>query len=129
MDNTRQHRRYKVDSMDIRGTIIFASYVKINDISIGGISLTTEKRLTSGYKYTLKIQGRDTILTVKCTVMWSLLSESLRDSFGNVIPIYKTGIKFIDLSSEQEKEIMRFTEAHKKEPDEKIDVYSLSGHL
>ena len=128
MKNTRRQKRYKVDSTNIRGTIVFASYLKINDISVGGISLTTEKRLTIGNEYALKLQGKDTQLTVKGTVMWSLLSESIADSIGNVIPIFKTGIQFIDLSTEQENEIIKFIEAHKKEPEEKIDVYSLSGN-
>ena len=128
MKNTRRQKRYKVDSTNICGTIVFASYLKINDISVGGISLTTEKRLTIGNEYALKLQGRDTQLTVKGTVMWSLLSESIADSIGNVIPIFKTGIQFIDLSTDQENEIIKFIEAHKKEPEEKIDVYSLSGN-
>jgi c-di-GMP-binding flagellar brake protein YcgR len=128
MKNTRRQKRYKVDSTNIRGTIVFASYLKINDISVGGISLTTEKRLTIGNEYILKLQGKDTQLTVKGTVMWSLLSESIADSIGNVIPIFKTGIQFIDLSTDQENEIVKFIEAHKKEPEEKIDVYSLSGN-
>ena len=128
MKNTRRQKRYKVDSTNISGTIIFASYLKINDISVGGISLTTEKRLTIGNEYALKLQGRDTQLTVKGTVMWSLLSESIADSIGNVIPIFKTGIQFVDLSTVQENEIIKFIEAHKKEPEEKIDVYSLSGN-
>jgi len=128
MENTRRHKRYKVDSTNIHGTIIFASYVKINDLSVGGISLTTEKRLAIGSEYALKIHGKDTQLTVKGTVMWSCLSESIVDSIGNVIPIFKTGIKFIDLSTNQKNEIIKFIEAHKKEPEEKIDVYSLSGN-
>jgi len=128
MKNTRRQKRYKVDSTNIRGTIVFASYLKINDISVGGISFTTEKRLTIGNEYALKLQGKDTQLTVKGTVMWSLLSESIADSIGNVIPIFKTGIQFIDLSTDQENEIIKFIEAHKKEPEEKIDVYSLSGN-
>jgi len=128
MKNTRRQKRYKVDSTNITGTIIFASYLKINDISVGGISFTTEKRLTIGNEYALKIQGKDIQLTVKGTVMWSLLSESIADSIGNVIPIFKTGIKFIDLSTVQENEIIKFIEAHKKEAEEKIDVYSLSGN-
>jgi c-di-GMP-binding flagellar brake protein YcgR len=128
MENIRRHKRYKVDSTNIHGTIIFASYVKINDLSVGGISLTTEKRLAIGSEYALKIQGKDTQLTVKGTVMWSCLSESIVDSIGNVIPIFKTGIKFTDLSTNQNNEIIKFIETHKKEPKEKIDVYSLSGN-
>jgi c-di-GMP-binding flagellar brake protein YcgR len=128
MESTRRQKRYKVDSTNISGTIIFANFLKINDISLGGISFTTEKRLTIGNEYSLKIQGKDTQLTVKGTVMWSLLSESIADSIGNVIPIFKTGIQFIDLSTVQENEIIKFIEAHKKEPEEKIDVYSLSGN-
>lgn len=128
MKNTRRQKRYKVDSTNIRGTIIFASYLKINDISLGGISLTTEKRLTIGNEYALKLQGKDTQLTLKGIVMWSLLSESIADSIGNVIPIFKTGIQFMELSTEQENEIIKFIEAHKKEPEEKIDIYSVSGN-
>jgi c-di-GMP-binding flagellar brake protein YcgR len=127
MENTRRHRRYTVDSTEISGTIILASYVKINDISLGGLSLNTEKRLISGSRYTLRIKGKDEILMVSGTVAWSLLSESIKDSSGNVIPIYKTGIEFIDLSSEKEQEIMRFIETHEKAIDKKIDVHSLSG--
>ncbi|MBM4145967.1 MAG: PilZ domain-containing protein [Nitrospira sp.] len=128
MKNTRRQKRYKVDSTNIRGTIILANYLKINDISIGGISLTTEKRLTIGNEYALKLQGKDTQLTLKGIVMWSLLSESIADSIGNVIPIFKTGIQFMELSTEQENEIIKFIEAHKKEPEEKIDIYSVSGN-
>jgi c-di-GMP-binding flagellar brake protein YcgR len=95
---------------------------------MGGIALTTDKRLIIGNEYALKIQGKDTLLTVKGTVMWSFLRESIADSLGNVIPIFKTGLKFIDLSNEKEREIRKFIETHKKEPDEKIDVYSLSGN-
>jgi c-di-GMP-binding flagellar brake protein YcgR len=128
MKNTRRQKRYKVDNTNIRGTIVFASYLKINDISLGGISLTTEKRLTIGNEYALKLQGKDTQLTVKGIVMWSLLSESIADSIGNVVPIFKTGIKFMELSTEQENEIIKFIEAHKKDPEEKIDIYSVSGN-
>jgi hypothetical protein len=35
MKNTRRQKRYKVDNTNISGTIIFASYLKINDISGG----------------------------------------------------------------------------------------------
>ena len=128
MENTRRYRRYKVNSKDIQGTIVFANYVKINDISLGGISLTTEKRLILGNEYTLNIKGKETRLTVKGAVLWSFLSEGITDSSGNVIPIYKTGIKFVNLSTEQENNIIRFIEDHKKEPDRKIDVYTLSGN-
>ena len=102
--------------------------MKINDVSLGGISLTTEKRLNLGKEYTLNIKGKETRLTVKGIVVWSFLSESIIDASGNVIPIYKTGIKFMDLSNERENNIRRFIEDHKKEPDRKIDVHSLSGN-
>ena len=128
MEDTRRYKRYKMDNTNVHGTIIFASYVKINDISVGGMSLTTEKRLTIGNEYALKIQGKDTQVTVKGKVMWSLLSESIVGSSGDVIPIFKTGIKFADLSTDQENEIIKFVETHKKEPNEKIDVYSLSSN-
>jgi hypothetical protein len=127
MQDRRRYKRYKVDVMEMRGKVVFAKSLKILDISIDGICLKTEKRLDVGGEYTLKIEGKGKPLTVKGTVAWALLSGSWVDSCGNIIPEYKAGMKFIDVSKEKVNEIVTFIEVHKRDIDKLVDLYSPSG--
>jgi c-di-GMP-binding flagellar brake protein YcgR len=127
MQNRRRHKRYKIDFMEINGKMVLAKYVKILDISIGGVCLKTEKRLNVGGEYTLKIEGKGKVLTVKGAVAWALLSGSSVDSHGDIIPVYKAGMKFVDVSSEKINEIVNFIEDHKRDIDKQVDLYSPSG--
>ncbi|MBM4145253.1 MAG: hypothetical protein FJ240_03120 [Nitrospira sp.] len=127
MDGTRRYKRFKVDVMEISGKMVLAKYVKINDISIGGVSLQTERMMRIGSEYALKIEGRGRVLSVSGIVVWSLLGESISDSEGNIIPLYTAGMKFTDGSSEKEKEIADFLEANKRDSDRKVDIKKPDG--
>jgi len=127
MDNTRRYKRFKVDVMEISGKMVLAKYVKINDISIGGVSLQTERMMRIGSEYALRIEGRGRLLSVSGIVIWSLLGESISDSEGNIIPLYTAGMKFTDGSSEKEKEIVDFLEAHKRDADRQVDINKPDG--
>jgi len=127
MQNKRQHERYKIDFIEINGKMVLAKYVKILDISIGGVCLKTEKRLNVGGEYTLKIEGKGRVLTLRGVVAWASLSESSVDSIGDIIPIYKAGMKFIDVSNEKTNEIVNFIEEHKRDVDKLVDLHSPSG--
>jgi len=127
MDSTRRYKRFKVDVMEISGKMVLAKYVKINDISIGGVSLRTERMMRIGSEYALKIEGRERVLSVSGIVVWSLLGESIRDSEGNIIPLYTAGMKFTDGSFEKEKEIVDFLEANKRDADRKVDIKKPDG--
>ena len=113
--------------MEINGKMVLAKYVKILDISIGGICLKTEKRLNVGGEYTLKIEGKGSVLTVRGVVVWASLSESSVDSIGDIIPIYKAGMKFVDVPNEKINEIVNFIEDHKRDIDKLVDLYAPSG--
>ena len=126
MQNRRQHKRYQVDVIEINGKIVLAKYVKIIDISIAGVCLKTEKRLNIGSKYTLKMEGRGKVSTVRGTVTWVSLSESTVDSHGDIIPVYKAGMKFVDVSNEKINEIVNFIEDHKRDIDKLVDLYGPS---
>jgi c-di-GMP-binding flagellar brake protein YcgR len=128
MQDRRQHNRYRTDVMEINGKMVLAKSVKILDISIGGVCFQTEKSLNVGCEYTLKMEGKGRVLTVKGFVVWAILSGSLADSDGNIIPIYKAGMKFIDVSDEKINEIVNFIEDHKKAVDKQVDLYNPSGN-
>jgi hypothetical protein len=129
MQNTRRYERYKANLIGINGRIIFAKFVKILDISIGGLSLETEKRLNIGNEYTLKIDSKEKVFTVKGIVVWSVLNNSIKDSKGNIVPIYTAGIKFTNLSDEKINEITDFMQTYKRERDidQKVNLFRSSG--
>jgi Tfp pilus assembly protein PilZ len=127
MQNRRQHKRYKIDVMEINGKMVLAKSVRILDISIGGVCLQTEKSLNIGGEYTLKMEGRGRVLTVRGTVAWASLTGSSVDSQGDIIRVYKAGMKFIDVSNEKMNEIVNFIEDHKRDVDKVVDLYSPSG--
>jgi len=124
MQNRRRYKRYKVDIMEMSDKVVLAKSLKILDISIDGICLKTEKRLDVGGEYTLKMEGKGKVLTVKGTVAWASLSGNSVDSYGNIIPVYKAGMKFVDISKEKMNEIVNFIEEHKRDIDELVDLYS-----
>jgi hypothetical protein len=107
--------------------MLFANHVKILDISLGGVSVKSDKRLNIGSEYTLKIKVKSNNLIFKGKVIWSLISENRENSHGDIIPIYTAGLKFMDFSSEKIKEIADFIEAYRQEVDKPIDVYQDSG--
>jgi hypothetical protein len=108
MQPERKNKRYKLNSMEIKSRMLLAKYVKILNMSIGGVAVQTDKRMTVGSQYTLKIESKGQILNVKGVVVWSVLGESVKDVGDNIIPIYTAGMKFIDTSPEKTGEIVNF---------------------
>jgi hypothetical protein len=122
MQNKRRYKRFVVDILEINTRLTFARNVKILNISVGGVSLRVDKQLSIGSDYTLRIEGKGRTLSIKGVVVWCMLSESLTDPSGNVVPLYKAGIKFTDPGKEKSSEIADFIKAHMKEMSKQIDV-------
>jgi len=127
MPERRLYERFIVGILEITGRMTFARDVRIHDMSVGGIAVTVNKRLDLGSEYTLKIEGKGRALSLRGVVVWSLLNESLMDAHGNIVPVYKAGLKFVDLPQEQVTEIERFIEDHKRELDREIDLTKVVG--
>ena len=131
MEDRRRHKRFRVDIMDIHGKILFASNITILNISIGGILLKADRRLNIGRDYILKLESKGHYLTLKGKIVRSTLSDSQRDSHGDIVPIYTSGLQFIDLSTEKVNEIATFIQAHvidyESVEENLLDVYKLSG--
>ncbi len=130
-DNMKEKRRYKrfsVDIMEINGKMVLATYVKILDISIGGVLFKANRRLNMGSEYSLKIKSGDGELVVKGTIVRSSLSKSIKDNRGNIIPVYAAGMQFRDISEEKVKEIEAFLLNNMKDAYKQVDLYSPDGH-
>jgi hypothetical protein len=127
MENRRRYKRYKVDILEIDGRILLARHVEILDISLGGISLLIDRKIDIDSEFTLKIEGKGNPLTIEGMVVWSFLSEYKNDTEGSVLPLHKVGMRFTDSSDEKKNEIADFIEAHKKDTDKEVDLFSSSA--
>jgi hypothetical protein len=108
MAEKRRYKRLTVDIMDITGKITFAHNIKILNISVGGVLLKVDRQLHVERTYELRLAGKGKMLTVSAMVVRSELSESIRDSNDNIIPIYSVGMQFINMSSEKIQDIAAF---------------------
>jgi PilZ domain len=106
----RQNKRYIVDERNLNVQIALAKEVKVIDISIGGISFKTDKKLDPGKQYILKLHMKDRVINVHGVVKWSSLSEYKKYRVqgehglffdGRLMPIYTVGMQLIDISGDK----------------------------
>ena len=95
-----------MDNDEINSSMALADHVQVLDISEGGISLKADIRLNIGRQYTLTIKTKRNVSTVKGIIVWSSLIENKEDAKGNIVPIYKAGLQFTNVSREAINEII-----------------------
>ncbi len=129
MKGKRKHTRFAVEKKEINGRMIFAAEVEVRNISISGVAIRTDRRLSIGNSYVLRLQDRDKIIRVKGTVVWSSLTGSTKNPNGDLVPIYTAGMRFTDVLNERVTEIINFIEGHKKEDDHRLSGlrFDISG--
>ncbi len=132
MGDKRGNKRFRLEVLDVKGKMMFASKIEINDVSIGGVSLKAERRLNIGRGYVLQLEDKKKVISVKGVVAWSLLSGSTGGRDGERIPIYTAGMEFKDVSTEKIVDLLDFIERHKKEevPDSTfVDCLKAKGEV
>lgn len=70
MKERRRYKRFLIEGMDVRCSMLFATEVKILNISFGGVALSLNKRLNMGEEYTLKIESESNTVSLKGVVVW-----------------------------------------------------------
>lgn len=108
MQPKRKYERFSVDFMDVHGKVLFKSDVKIVNISVGGVSFRSDKRLTIGGTYILKVESKGKSLHLRGTIIWMNLRKNKN------LP-YTVGMKFSPLSVTRGKEIKQFIQDNFKD--------------
>ncbi|MEK6691776.1 MAG: PilZ domain-containing protein [Nitrospirota bacterium] len=111
MEEKRKHKRIMVLGMDIHGKMLYATDVNLLTISLGGASISLHKKLNIGSEYTLKVEYKDKVFSLKGVVVWEKLVDSEKDEKGETIPIYEVGLEFKDVLAEKGDELIDFIEA------------------
>ena len=113
----RKFRRYDVDS--VHGRLAYLSDIDILNISMDGAAIVTTQRLTIDREYSLKMKFENTTMNLRGTVVWSTLSHSKTIQNGEVIPVYKAGIKFTHILTEAAERLISYIEKSRTDPLEK----------
>ncbi|MEW6109431.1 MAG: PilZ domain-containing protein [Nitrospirota bacterium] len=113
----RKFKRYNVDG--IHGNMIYSTDFNVVNISIDGTAIETTKRLNIGNQYSLKIKYRDDVLNIKGVVVWSILKRTETRKTGEAVPVYKAGIRFTNILSENSTGLLKFIEENRTETIEK----------
>jgi c-di-GMP-binding flagellar brake protein YcgR len=100
VQNTRRHKRFRLDLMEIEGKMILAHRVEIIDISLGGVALKTDRRLNVGKEYLIKLGTKGKSIDVKGIIARCELSKIEERADGEGVLIYTAGMMFKDVSSE-----------------------------
>lgn len=108
MDEKRKFKRIIVEGMDVHCKMLFSTNVNLLTVSLGGASISLQKRLHMGSEYTLKIECKDKIFSIKGIVVWEKLADYAKDEHGEMVPIYTAGIKFKDILTGKGDELIDF---------------------
>jgi len=126
-NNMRRHRRFTVDVMDIRGNAVYASEVVINDISITGVSLITDRKLERGMEYSLRILNNDLDLPIRGIVIWCMENAAAGERDEHAHLKYAAGLQFTDLKQKTISSLVTFIESHLLQKHRQVKVHEKSG--
>jgi hypothetical protein len=129
MQERRRDKRFPVDNDELNSSMAFAHHVEVLDISEGGISVKADLRLNIGRQYTLTIKTKRNVSTVKGTIVWSSLIDNKEDAKGNIVPIYKAGLQFSDVSRKAVNEIIGSLGHKKQDVEQDVDAGNDSEYV
>lgn len=117
----RTDKRYAVEG--VRGNVHYLSDLNVINISIDGAAIETTNRLEVNGEYRFRIDYKGTPLSVNGFVTWSKLTRSEKRRSGELIPIYKAGVKFVGIMEKKADTLMNFIEENKvKTPERRSGV-------
>ncbi|HYQ48469.1 MAG TPA: PilZ domain-containing protein [Thermodesulfovibrionales bacterium] len=110
----RKYKRYEVDS--VHGRMLYSSDINVLNISMDGAAIATTQRLSIDREYSLKLKFENTNLTFRGRVVWSVLSHSKTLKNGEVVPVYRAGIRFTGTMNDAALQLIRYIEKNKMNP-------------
>lgn len=107
----RCYPRYEVT--DLTGSLVVPVTIEVLNLSLGGMAVETSSCLQFGREYTLKLDGGDGLeVSLSGSVAWCSLRRTSRSGSGEVVPIYRAGLKFASLDSEYSQGLWNLIQSH-----------------
>lgn len=102
----RRNPRFEVEG--VSGFLTFSLDVRILNMSLEGMAVETNRLLSVNSNYIVKIAHGDDRLELKGKVVWSTLDRTVKLPEGEVLPVYRAGIQFLDSLDQKTKYIIGF---------------------
>jgi hypothetical protein len=90
----RKHKRLLVK--EIQRDALHSSNHRISNISAGGVAIETTKMLRINKEYNLKIDYKGNHLRLRGLVVWAMRIREEKKESGDIVPVYKAGMTFIE---------------------------------
>lgn len=110
MTNNRKHERLSSKGLDIHCKVHFTTDIDLLNISNSGALISLVKPLHIGQKYTLHIRHDEKEISLTGVVVWERLVGSKTIEDGEIVPLYKAGIKFDSILTKKGTELISFIE-------------------
>ncbi|HEB75759.1 MAG TPA: PilZ domain-containing protein [Nitrospirae bacterium] len=104
----RKNKRYDVEG--IEGCLTFVLNVRILNMSLDGMAVESNHMISVNKEYTIKVNHKDELLDLRGRVIWSKLYRTVVSDEGDVVPIYRAGIRFEGVLSEKTLSLLEFIE-------------------
>lgn len=104
----RTYDRHQVEG--VQGTFLFSTDAKVVNLSLNGLAVETSSYLQVGRDYSLRLQHPKHPMRVHGEVVWCTLVRTRRDQRGDVVPVYRAGLRFEEILSEQATDLYGFIE-------------------
>jgi hypothetical protein len=114
MQNTRRHKRYKLDLVEVGGNMLLIDNVEILNMSFGGVSLKTDRALNIGKTYLITLAAKGESITVKGIVVRSALSGTEERSGDESAMLYSVSMKFAEGQTEKIANVLHAIEQDSK---------------
>lgn len=102
----RKYKRYDVDS--VHGKMTYLSDINILNISLDGAAIATTQRLSIDREYALNLHYEERSLALRGKVVWSVLTSSKTLKNGEVWPVYKAGLKFTNVLTDEATDLITY---------------------
>jgi len=106
----RRFPRFEV--FHLAGSLKVPVEITVINLSLGGLALETNSYLHFGRAYTLKLEDDEYSFSLSGTVAWCSLKKTIKNEAGEVLPIYRAGLKFEALSSDRSRELWELIRSH-----------------
>jgi hypothetical protein len=93
MDDKRQYKRFMLEGKNVRSKMHFTTEAQFIDISLGGASISLNRKLNMGEEYNCRVNDGKKTFAVRGTVVWENVDIKETDD-GGMEPEYRIGLSF-----------------------------------
>lgn len=108
--NRRRFPRYEISGL--AGHLVVPLQIEVLNLSLGGMAVATSSYLHFNRAYTLRLVSDQQNISLTGKVAWCALKGTSRGVDGEVVPVYRAGLRFEAMSGERAKELWDLIRSH-----------------